>query len=948
MGFSKIRTKLLAVLTIALAGAMLFGSSASALSGSSFNASRIIDDSTFFAQHMNTGDIQNFLNAKVPTCDTNGTQASGHSGYATRADWGRANGAPPPYTCVKDYSQGFDSKGADAYCGAISGGTKSAANIIFDVAEACGVSPQTLLVQLQKEQALITDDWPWPNQYRSAMGYGCPDSAACDSQYYGFFNQVYNAARQFKRYVQQPQNYNHAAGRTSFVQYNPNSGCGGSNLTLQNQATAALYNYTPYQPNGAALANLYGSGDSCSAYGNRNFWRYYNDWFGPTSGNGFARVKSEDPNDLRQWVLYGSIKQHIPDSQTINAWGLGSTPLITMSANYLNSVATGPDLDRLMRSNTDGSVLYFLDNGKRYAVSSAKMLNTWGIGGMVTSYVSRDLFDLPSDGGYLSYDVKGPGSSTIYMTDGVSGGQRVLRPYQNDATFRAWEGDTAYYTDLSSDFFNTMNNAVGGTLTSTHASYGSSEYQVVNGKRLAQPSLYSSLYPGSAQAISAVTYDRLADGGQVSHVFRADGDPTVYLIDNGQKHAVASPTVLQAWGVPGNGVSLVNTNYIGLIPTGTALSDYTASNSGTLYLMNGAKIIIPANVATAYQAALPPYAASSALLGLYAAQNSSITGFVQSVGSPEVYLLDNSGNKRHIGSPNMATLLGAYAAGITQLHPNLINAIPDAADANNYVGDGTNEYLLENGAKHSVSGSVKADWGLGSPQVYSDGTLARFGSGTAITSKLRDGNSYFLIKGGRAFVTTDINIAQAWGIADAQQLNQGLITTRLYYYMLTRFVRPTDSSDTRTFVVDNGQWYNLSGAQFSNLGGAGAPVMGLNADSAPNTITDWTSIIVKTAANTYYVIDGGNKRYFPQQMIQDQWTNFGAVTVPTVTNGFVNLLDTRGFVERTIKGGSPAVYTVWGATKRHILYSSTYNQYYAPFGNVSDALINVLPTGSDI
>ena len=26
------------------------------------------------------------------------------------------------------------------------------------------------------------------------MGYGCPDTAACDAQYYGFFNQVYSAA----------------------------------------------------------------------------------------------------------------------------------------------------------------------------------------------------------------------------------------------------------------------------------------------------------------------------------------------------------------------------------------------------------------------------------------------------------------------------------------------------------------------------------------------------------------------------------------------------------------------------------------------------------------------------------------------------------------------------------------------------------------------------------
>ena len=51
---------------------------------------------------------------------------------------------------------------------------------------------------------------------------------------------------------------------------------------IQNQATAGLYNYTPYRPNQAALDAGYGTGDSCSAYGNRNFWLYFTDWFGST------------------------------------------------------------------------------------------------------------------------------------------------------------------------------------------------------------------------------------------------------------------------------------------------------------------------------------------------------------------------------------------------------------------------------------------------------------------------------------------------------------------------------------------------------------------------------------------------------------------------------------------------------------------------------------------
>jgi hypothetical protein len=190
---------------------------------------------------------------------------------------------------LRNYSQDTPSKVAEAgLCEQYIGGTKSSAQIIYDVSLSCGINPKVLIILLEKEQSLITDDWPWSIQYRSATGYGCPDTAACDSAYYGFFNQVYNAARQFKRYGRDSTLFSYRAYRDNYIQYNPNAACGGSNVYIQNQATAALYNYTPYQPNPSALANLYGTGDSCGAYGNRNFWRIHNDWFGSTLGSPYG------------------------------------------------------------------------------------------------------------------------------------------------------------------------------------------------------------------------------------------------------------------------------------------------------------------------------------------------------------------------------------------------------------------------------------------------------------------------------------------------------------------------------------------------------------------------------------------------------------------------------------------------------------------------------------
>lgn len=269
------------LLTIAIAGVLLFGlAPTSALSGSEFRAGRIMEDGAFFdGQAMRSAsEVQAFLNARVPVCDTNGDQP--YSGTTRRA-YSQSRGYNPPYTCLKDYRQDVSAKSAESgLCNGINAGNKSAADIIYEVGASCGISQKVLLVLLQKEQSLVTDDWPWSIQYRSATGYGCPDTAACDSTYYGFFNQVYMAARQFKRYVRDSNLFNYRANRTSYVAYNPNAACGGTNVYIENNATAALYNYTPYQPNASALNNLYGTGDSCGAYGNRNFWRMHADWFG--------------------------------------------------------------------------------------------------------------------------------------------------------------------------------------------------------------------------------------------------------------------------------------------------------------------------------------------------------------------------------------------------------------------------------------------------------------------------------------------------------------------------------------------------------------------------------------------------------------------------------------------------------------------------------------------
>lgn len=235
--------------------------SSNAVTGSQFDPGNIISDSAFYDPNaMSESAIQSFLNGKIGTCSNGACLNVLTNNVASRA------------TLVSDST-------GNVRCGAFQGGQLTAAAIIYRVQVACGISAKVILVTLQKEQGLVTSKAPSQAALDRAMGYACPDTAPCAPTTLGFGNQVYAGTLQLMTY--KASRFGTQPGSHSIL-WNPNGGCGSSVVNIQNYATAALYNYTPYRPNAAALANLYGTGDGCSSYGNRNFWVYYNDWFGPT------------------------------------------------------------------------------------------------------------------------------------------------------------------------------------------------------------------------------------------------------------------------------------------------------------------------------------------------------------------------------------------------------------------------------------------------------------------------------------------------------------------------------------------------------------------------------------------------------------------------------------------------------------------------------------------
>lgn len=226
-----------------------------------FVAGNIIADSVMFnSGTMTAAQVQSFFTSQNPNCQ------------------------PGSAACLKDYRATTASMTAP-YCNPYVGAAnESAATMLYKSAKACGINPQVLIVMLQKEQGLITASGSSLTElrYSKALGFGCPDFAGCKPEYAGLAQQFYYASSQLIRYGEEPDRFNFRVGQTANIQYHPDVSCGSSPVYLQNRATAALYNYTPYQPNAAALKNMAGEGDACSAYGNRNFWRLFNIWFGST------------------------------------------------------------------------------------------------------------------------------------------------------------------------------------------------------------------------------------------------------------------------------------------------------------------------------------------------------------------------------------------------------------------------------------------------------------------------------------------------------------------------------------------------------------------------------------------------------------------------------------------------------------------------------------------
>ena len=504
---------------IAVAASLVVSSPATALtlSGSDFDPGKIISNQQFFGGNsMSAEEIQAFLDAKVRRC-------------------GSLNKCLTVYTqdTFTREATSIHGDGVNPLCKSYAGADdESAAQIIYKVQQACGISAKVILVTLQKEQGLITNSNPTADKLKIAMGYACPDTAPCAAKYFGFYNQIYSAASQFKRYTDPASNFwaSKPVGVRQPILYHPNADCGTKRVTIENAATHALYIYTPYTPNAAALANLSGTGDSCSSYGNSNFWEYYQYWF-----------NAEDNLSYDIAELGGAVT---------NAWGdLQNESTCTATANscafeYESAVATWSITAGTRFTSNPIAARYKTAGGVRGTLGPiAKSSETLSggsngngsrqkfSGGFISRTPSNATFIVLNDVQTYYGQRGGPAGSLGWPSgDAVCSEGRCAQNFtggyvisDSSGTFRVLDGAIAEYLQANGGLNSPWGQPLSDAETRTFGAYGSGRIQVFE-----QGTVYEK--NGTAYLVADSLAAALADVGGVAEVgwplaepVRADG-----------------------------------------------------------------------------------------------------------------------------------------------------------------------------------------------------------------------------------------------------------------------------------------------------------------------------------------------------------------------------------------------------------------------------------------
>lgn len=922
----KINTSLLFLVGLVLSLAInpLVSNEVSAADKSAWRAGQIIDDGLFYnSSDMTVEQIQAFLNSKVPVCDTWGTQISEFGG-GTRAEYGASRGYPAPFTCLKDYYENPTTRENNLSGRAIPAGALSSAQLIKNAAVNYGVSVRALLVIIQKESPgpLLTDTWPFPNQYRNAMGYGCPDTAACDPQYEGFNNQVSNAARQFKLYKNNPSSYRYKPHQSNIISYQANApSCGASGVYVETYATAGLYNYTPYQPNQAALDNMYGKGDSCSAYGNRNFWRMFNDWFGLTVHNSLSLSMIKSAESPAVYLQAADRKYYIPSGAMMVSWGIDKLPIREVAQSYIDALPTGPWLNKLLKD--DWNNYFIVENGKLHYVRDSSYLDLWNISPNDAVQSLGLAYSLPSSTwvGRFVQDSSQP-NGPYWLIDK---GQK--RQISDVSMLYHWRYTPDQLTTVSTSFLDAIPTASGDV--KQYAKAGTKNYLIDAGRKLSfsNTNIQSAYFGNSI----ATTYDPITLSflpNETASQFAVNTSTGQwYMFEGGKRHYIPSGYIAELWGKKANDkLTPLSEGFINNVPNAGNLSYVVQTvNPSAYWVIDGGKRYIPDGLtASAWLGeGIPPTYSNESVSML--PQGTNATSLINANGSQYTYVMID-GIKHYLSTPYSKD---AWGGDVMQTSAQLVKSIAEGAFVNSVVQDqNNNAFLFMGSKKYPIDSSFKDVWGVNNSTIkLSDSKLSTYTTSETLKAFIKIGSQSYIITG-NGKKTPVSKYADAYKLSVLGEVilpfDDLQASTEASY-----LIKSSDKNDTRVWLVNQGKKSVLDFPQQVSFGylSGGVSITHLS----PATITlipdsnIAVSLLIQKQGSGIKLLNFGASLGFPDGTTLINFISNSGILM--VADSIFDSISLGPNVSRVIVDDQGKYYLVQNGQRRWISNGSAYTPY---------------------
>jgi len=275
----------------------------------------------------------------------------------------------------------------------IDGVTKTAAEIIYNTAVANQINPKFLLVTLQKEQSLITDDSPTQKQLNWATGYAVCDSCSMEDpnviKHKGFAKQVDDTASLMRWYYENTDK--------SFVKKKDTPiRIDDTDVTPKSWATAFLYTYTPH------------------LHGNKNFARIWNTWFSQYYPEG---TLLQPMGTDEYWVIQNNQRRKFASKSALIT-RTDPKMVITVGPTDLANYPVGPEISFANYSLLQTpSQTYLLDYDTLRPFASAEVVGKLGYNPQeVIEVAEADITNYPK-GAVITAETKAPQGLIFKITD---------------------------------------------------------------------------------------------------------------------------------------------------------------------------------------------------------------------------------------------------------------------------------------------------------------------------------------------------------------------------------------------------------------------------------------------------------------------------------------------------------------------------------------------------